>query len=132
MTRALKYLEIELNTPTSDRHSLAKYRAASIHHRLASLLHNTFRTHVNRENDAKNKLRIFSFQDNPARRKRLRALASLHYQKALELFSPHDNTLEYLRLLIEEVALTDFELQSNYFASLNSKIHLFLVHRRNG
>ncbi|CAF4486574.1 unnamed protein product, partial [Rotaria sp. Silwood2] len=49
--------------------------------------------------------------NNATRRKRLRALASLHYQKALELFSPHDNPLEYLRLLIEEVALTDFELQ---------------------
>ncbi|UJR21959.1 hypothetical protein I4U23_025027 [Adineta vaga] len=95
MTRALKYLENELNTPSSDRYSLAKYRAATIHHRLASLLHNAFRT-----------------QDNTARRKRLRALASLHYQKALELFSPHDNPLEYLRLLIEEVALADFELQN--------------------
>ncbi|CAF0946151.1 unnamed protein product [Rotaria sordida] len=95
MTRALKYLDVELNTPSSDRYSLAKYRAATIHHRLASLLHNTFRT-----------------QNNATRRKRLRALASLHYQKALELFSPHNNPLEYLRLLIEEVALADFELQN--------------------
>jgi hypothetical protein len=46
MTRALKYLDIELNTPSSDRFSLAKYRAATIHHRLASLLHNAFRTQV--------------------------------------------------------------------------------------
>jgi len=49
-------------------------------------------------------------------------LASSHYQKALELFSPNDNPLEYLRLLIEEVALADFELQSNSlfcFSSLN-------------
>jgi hypothetical protein len=46
MTRALKYLDVELNTPSSDRYSLAKYRAAIIHHRLASLLHNTFRTQV--------------------------------------------------------------------------------------
>ncbi|CAF5218044.1 unnamed protein product, partial [Rotaria magnacalcarata] len=36
----------------------------------------------------------------------------MHYQKALELFSARDNPLEYLRLLIEEVALADFELQS--------------------
>jgi hypothetical protein len=57
-------------------------------------------------------LNIVDFQDNPTRRKRLRALASLHYQKALELFSPTANPLEYLRLLIEEVALADFELQS--------------------
>ncbi|CAM4821998.1 unnamed protein product [Rotaria magnacalcarata] len=95
MTRALKYIEVELATPSSDRYALAKYRAATIHHRLASLLHHTFRT-----------------QNNSARRKRLRALASLHYQKALELFSARDNPLEYLRLLIEEVALADFELQS--------------------
>jgi hypothetical protein len=48
-------------------------------------------------------------------------LASLHYQKALELFSPNDNPLEYLRLLIEEVALADFELQSNpFFLSIST------------
>jgi hypothetical protein len=46
MTRALKYLEVELNCSTSDRHSLSKYRAGTIHHRLASLLHNAFRTEV--------------------------------------------------------------------------------------
>ncbi len=46
MNRALKYLEVELNCPTSDRYSLSKYRAGTIHHRLASLLHNAFRTEV--------------------------------------------------------------------------------------
>ena len=46
MTRALKYLDVELNCPLSDRYSLAKYRAGTIHHRLASLLHNSFRTEV--------------------------------------------------------------------------------------
>ena len=49
MTRALKYLDVELNNPSADRYSLAKYRAATIHHRLASLLHNTFRTQVSRK-----------------------------------------------------------------------------------
>jgi len=95
MNRALKYLDVELNYAASDRSALAKYRAGTIHHRLASLLHNSFRS-----------------QENKTRRKHLRSLASLHYQKALKLFSPHDNPLEYLRLLIEEVALADFELQS--------------------
>ncbi|CAF3354797.1 unnamed protein product, partial [Rotaria socialis] len=33
MTRALKHLDIELNTPSSHRYTLAKYRAATIHHR---------------------------------------------------------------------------------------------------
>jgi hypothetical protein len=46
MTRALKYLEVELNCSTSDRYSISKYRAGTIHHRLASLLHNAFRTEV--------------------------------------------------------------------------------------
>jgi hypothetical protein len=46
MTRALKYLEVELNCPSSDRYSLSKYRAGTIHHRLASLLHNAFRSEV--------------------------------------------------------------------------------------
>ncbi|CAF3023383.1 unnamed protein product [Rotaria sp. Silwood2] len=95
MTRALKYLEVELHYPSSNRYSLAKYRAGTIHHRLASLLHNAFRT-----------------EESKIRRKHLRSLASLHYEKALKLFSPHDNPLEYLRLLIEEVALADFELQN--------------------
>ena len=46
MTRALKYLEVELHCPTSNRYLVAKYRAGAIHHRLASLLHNAFRTEV--------------------------------------------------------------------------------------
>jgi len=46
MTRALKYLEVELNCHVSERYSIAKYRAGTIHHRLASLLHNAFRTEV--------------------------------------------------------------------------------------
>lgn len=47
MTQALKYLNVELGITSVDRTTLAKYRAATIHHRLASLLHNTFRTEVN-------------------------------------------------------------------------------------
>ncbi|CAF4917954.1 unnamed protein product, partial [Rotaria socialis] len=59
--------------PTSNRYLLAKYRAGTVHHRLASLLHNAFRT-----------------EDSKTRRKHLRSLASLHYEKALKLFSPND------------------------------------------
>ena len=46
MNRALKYLDVELNFSASDRSPLAKYRAGTIHHRLASLLHNSFRSEV--------------------------------------------------------------------------------------
>ncbi len=55
---------------------------------------------------------LFCKKENKIRRKHLRSLASLHYEKALKLYSPHENPLEYLRLLVEEVALADFELQS--------------------
>ena len=46
MNWALKYLDVELNFSASDRSPLAKYRAGTIHHRLATLLHNSFRTKV--------------------------------------------------------------------------------------
>ena len=127
MTQALKYLNVELNTSSSDRSSLAKYRAATIHHRLASLLHNTFRTDVDIFSFRQSMINkhLLVFQDNPSRRKRLRALASLHYQKALELFSPTANPLEYLRLLIEEVALADFELQSDFSPTRFLRLEIF-------
>lgn len=46
MNRALKYLDVELNINWSERLRWAKYRAGTIHHRLASLLHNSFRSQV--------------------------------------------------------------------------------------
>ncbi|CAF3957704.1 unnamed protein product, partial [Rotaria sordida] len=54
----------------------------------------------------------FRTEESQTRRKHLRSLASLHYGKALKLFSPDDNPLESLRLLIEEVALAEFGLQN--------------------
>lgn len=53
MNRALKYLDVELNYAASDRSALAKYRAGTIHHRLASLLHNSFRSQVRRSIEEK-------------------------------------------------------------------------------
>ncbi|CAF1180282.1 unnamed protein product, partial [Didymodactylos carnosus] len=94
MTKSLKYLEIE-TTSSSGRNSLAIYRAATIHHRLASLFHNSLRN-----------------PDSKTKRKHLRSLASFHYQKALKLFSVQENPLEYLRVQLEEVALADYELQN--------------------
>ena len=41
----------------------------------------------------------------------------------MKLFSPHDNPLEYLRLLIEEVALADFELQSKLISVRSKSIY---------
>jgi hypothetical protein len=67
----------------------------------------------------------FIFKDSKTRRKHLRSLASLHYEKALKLFSPNHNPLEYLRLLVEEVALADFELQSKNYLFYFSKYPSF-------
>lgn len=117
MLKALKHLEFELNNPSCDRFQTGKFRAATIHHRLGSLLHNAFRTEVRKTSnceEVRRKYFFFSFKSNQTRRKHLRALATSHYQKALKLFSIKENPLEYLRLLIEEVAMIDFELQSKF------------------
>ncbi|CAF3910335.1 unnamed protein product [Rotaria sp. Silwood1] len=50
---------------------------------------------------------VFRTEESHTRRKHLHPLVSLHYETALKLFSPNDNPLESLRLLIEEVPLAD-------------------------
>ena len=46
MMKALKFCDV---LTTSPRQTTCQYRAATIHHRLASLYHNTLRTMVTRE-----------------------------------------------------------------------------------
>ncbi|CAF1405535.1 unnamed protein product, partial [Rotaria sp. Silwood1] len=76
--------------------------------RAKNLLHNLNQSNLS--DDFIYEHNAFRTEESQTRRKHLRSLASLHYGKALKLFSPNDNPLEYLRLLIEEVALADFEL----------------------
>ncbi|KAM9808634.1 erythroid differentiation-related factor 1 [Syngnathus typhle] len=97
MMKSLKYCDLHTE---SARQPLYQYRAATIHHRLASMYHSCFRNQVGDE-------RL---------RKHHRSLAELHYSKAVNLFlSLKDAPCELLRALLERVAFAEFTM-----AALNS------------
>uniref|UniRef100_A0A3B5LPU4 Erythroid differentiation regulatory factor 1 n=1 Tax=Xiphophorus couchianus TaxID=32473 RepID=A0A3B5LPU4_9TELE len=106
MTKSLKYCDLQTE---SARQPLYQYRAATIHHRLASMYHSCFRNQVGDEH----------------LRKQHRSLAELHYSKAVSLFlSLKDAPCELLRTLLERVAFTEFTMtgQSSSVAKLKSLI----------
>lgn len=104
MMKSLKYCDLQTE---SARQPLYQYRAATIHHRLASMYHSCFRNQVGDEH----------------LRKQHRSLAELHYSKAVRLFlSLKDAPCELLRTLLERVAFTEFTMagQSSSGAKLKS------------
>lgn len=104
MTKSLKYCDVQTE---SARQPLYQYRAATIHHRLASMYHSCFRNQVGDEH----------------LRKQHRSLAELHYSKAVCLFlSLRDAPCELLRTLLERVAFAEFTMagQSSSAAKLKS------------
>ncbi|XP_069395248.1 erythroid differentiation-related factor 1 isoform X1 [Paralichthys olivaceus] len=104
MMKSLKYCDIQTE---SARQPLYQYRAATIHHRLASMYHSCFRNQVGDEH----------------LRKQHRSLAELHYSKAVCLFlSLKDAPCELLRTLLERVAFAEFTMagQSSSGAKLKS------------
>lgn len=106
MIKSLKYCDLQTE---SARQPLYQYRAATIHHRLASMYHSCFRNQVGDEH----------------LRKQHRSLAELHYSKAVSLFlSLKDAPCELLRTLLERVAFTEFTMagQSSSVAKLKSLI----------
>uniref|UniRef100_A0A3P9P637 Erythroid differentiation regulatory factor 1 n=1 Tax=Poecilia reticulata TaxID=8081 RepID=A0A3P9P637_POERE len=106
MMKSLKYCDLQTE---SARQPLYQYRAATIHHRLASMYHSCFRNQVGDEH----------------LRKQHRSLAELHYSKAVSLFlSLKDAPCELLRTLLERVAFTEFTMtgQSSSVAKLKSLI----------
>uniref|UniRef100_A0A1A8HWY9 Chromosome 10 open reading frame 137 n=1 Tax=Nothobranchius kuhntae TaxID=321403 RepID=A0A1A8HWY9_NOTKU len=106
MMKSLKYCDLQTE---SARQLLYQYRAATIHHRLASMYHSCFRNQVGDEH----------------LRKQHRSLAELHYGKAVSLFlSLKDAPCELLRTLLERVALAEFTMagQSSSAAKLKSLI----------
>ncbi|XP_014891698.1 erythroid differentiation-related factor 1 isoform X1 [Poecilia latipinna] len=106
MMKSLKYCDLQTE---SARQPLYQYRAATIHHRLASMYHSCFRNQVGDEH----------------LRKQHRNLAELHYSKAVSLFlSLKDAPCELLRTLLERVAFTEFTMtgQSSSVAKLKSLI----------
>ncbi|XP_029376713.1 erythroid differentiation-related factor 1 isoform X2 [Echeneis naucrates] len=106
MMKSLKYCDLQTE---SARQPLYQYRAATIHHRLASMYHSCFRNQVGDEH----------------LRKQHRSLAELHYSKAVCLFlSLKDAPCELLRTLLERVAFAEFTMagQSSSAAKLKSLI----------
>ncbi|KAJ4948420.1 hypothetical protein JOQ06_019954 [Pogonophryne albipinna] len=104
MMKSLKYCDLQTD---SARQPLYQYRAATIHHRLASMYHSCFRNQVGDEH----------------LRKQHRSLAELHYSKAVCLFlSLTDAPCELLRTLLERVAFAEFTMagQSSSTAKLKS------------
>ncbi|KFQ55210.1 Erythroid differentiation-related factor 1, partial [Nestor notabilis] len=82
MMKSLKYCDVDT---VSARQPLCQYRAATIHHRLASMYHSCLRNQVGDEH----------------LRKQHRVLADLHYSKAVRLFQ-----------LLKEVAFAEFQMAS--------------------
>ncbi|XP_029926782.1 erythroid differentiation-related factor 1 isoform X2 [Myripristis murdjan] len=104
MMKSLKYCDLQTE---SARQPLYQYRAATIHHRLASMYHSCFRNQVGDEH----------------LRKQHRSLAELHYSKAVRLFlSLKDAPCELLRTLLERVAFAEFTMagQSSSGAKLKT------------
>ncbi|XP_006630579.2 erythroid differentiation-related factor 1 [Lepisosteus oculatus] len=104
MMKSLKYCDLQTE---SLRQPLYQYRAATIHHRLASMYHSCFRNQVGDEHQ----------------RKQHRCLAELHYSKAVRLFTVlKDTPCELLRTQLERVAFTEFQMagQSSNAAKLKT------------
>nr|DBA14983.1 TPA: hypothetical protein GDO54_004252 [Pyxicephalus adspersus] len=94
MMKSLKYCDVET---VSARQPLCQYRAATIHHRLASMYHSCLRNQVGDEH----------------LRKQHRVLADLHYSKAAKLFQVlNDAPCELLRVQLERVAFAEFQMSS--------------------
>ncbi|XP_072095522.1 erythroid differentiation-related factor 1 isoform X2 [Mobula birostris] len=92
MMKSLKYCDIHTE---SVRQPLCQYRAATIHHRLASMYHNSLRNQVGDDHF----------------RKQYRSLAELHYNKAVKLFHLlKDAPCELLRVQLERVAFSEFQM----------------------
>nr|XP_035125310.2 erythroid differentiation-related factor 1 isoform X2 [Callithrix jacchus] len=94
MMKSLKYCDVD---SVSARQPLCQYRAATIHHRLASMYHSCLRNQVGDEH----------------LRKQHRVLADLHYTKATKLFQLlKDAPCELLRVQLERVAFAEFQMTS--------------------
>ncbi|GCB71579.1 hypothetical protein scyTo_0005995 [Scyliorhinus torazame] len=103
MMKSLKYCDIHTE---SARQPLCQYRAATIHHRLASMYHNSLRNQVGDDHF----------------RKQHRSLADLHYNKAVKLFLLlKDAPCELLRVQLERVAYSEFQMANQISNSSKQK-----------
>ncbi|KAL0269089.1 UNVERIFIED_CONTAM: hypothetical protein PYX00_006926 [Menopon gallinae] len=92
LLKALKYCDLETPGP---RQPVYQFRSAMIHHRLASLYHKSYRTNCEEE----------------SRRKKIIQLCKLHYEKSANLLLFLEHPAEYLRVQLERVALSEFQVE---------------------
>uniref|UniRef100_A0A673MEX9 Erythroid differentiation regulatory factor 1 n=1 Tax=Sinocyclocheilus rhinocerous TaxID=307959 RepID=A0A673MEX9_9TELE len=103
MMKSLRYCDLQTE---SARQPLYQYRAATIHHRLASMYHSCYRNQVGDESV----------------RKQHRAQAEQHYSKAVRLFiSLSDAPCEMLRTLLERVAFAEFTMAGQNSSAVKLK-----------
>ena len=100
LQKALKMCDIE---NSGSRQVLYMFRAALIHHRIASFYHYSFRQAVD-EN----------------RRKTLLQILKIHYEKSTKLFENLNEPHEFLKIQMERIALQEFqcELSQNNSAKI--------------
>uniref|UniRef100_A0A671LHF6 Erythroid differentiation-related factor 1-like n=1 Tax=Sinocyclocheilus anshuiensis TaxID=1608454 RepID=A0A671LHF6_9TELE len=103
MMKSLRYCDLQTE---SARQPLYQYRAATIHHRLASMYHSCYRNQVGDESV----------------RKQHKALAEQHYSKAVRLFiSLSEAPCELLRTLLERVAFAEFTMAGQNSSAVKLK-----------
>ncbi|XP_053693894.1 erythroid differentiation-related factor 1 [Sabethes cyaneus] len=91
LQKALKICDQEQNGP---RHVLYAFRAALIHHRIASYYHFSFRSAAEEH-----------------RRKTTLQLCKLHYEKAAKMFESLSEPQEYLQIQMERIALQEYQCE---------------------
>ncbi|XP_015600984.1 erythroid differentiation-related factor 1 [Cephus cinctus] len=106
LQKALKYCDTETPGP---RQPVYQFRAASIQHRLASLYHRVYRE---LEPDA-----------DPGKRKTSLQLSKLYYEKAAKLLLSLEQSIEFLTVQMERVALTEHQAQTS--TSFNGKLKAY-------
>ncbi|XP_063047670.1 erythroid differentiation-related factor 1 [Engraulis encrasicolus] len=103
MLKSLRFCDLETPSP---RQPLYQYRAATIHHRLASMYHSCYRNQVGSE----------------ALRKQHRQEAELHYSRASAIFITIGHApCELLRTLLERVAFIQFTTSGQSSAAVKLK-----------
>ncbi|XP_062565937.1 erythroid differentiation-related factor 1 isoform X2 [Armigeres subalbatus] len=91
LQKALKICDQEATGP---RQVLYSFRAALIHHRIASYYHFSFRSTAEEH-----------------RRKTVLQLCKLHYEKAVKIFESLNEPQEYLQIQMERIALQEYQCE---------------------
>ncbi|XP_023226950.1 erythroid differentiation-related factor 1-like [Centruroides sculpturatus] len=102
MLKALKLCEYK--DVVGPKQAIYQYRTATIHHRLGSLYHNSYRNQMY----------------NDSRCKQMRTLADSHYVKACTIFGTLDHCNEFLRAAMERIGLWEHHL--NALTGFGSKV----------